>query len=78
MVAFITSSFLLAFTPSIKTLESNMVSRSLVLNKILQKHNGNRSKNMKKDTQIQNIKRYLEAQGQRVCKHKRAEMAKRG
>ena len=37
-----------------------MVSRSLFLNKILQKHMGNRSKNTKKDTQIQNI-RYLEA-----------------
>ena len=77
-MASITSSFLLAFTPSIKTLESNVVSRSLVLNKISQKHTGNRNKNMKKDTQIQNIKRYLEAQGQRVCKNKRAEMAKRG
>ena len=39
---------------------------------------GNRNKNMKKDTQIWNIKRYLEARGQRVCKNKRAEMAKRG
>ena len=44
----ITFSFLLTFTPSIKTLESNMVSRSLGLNKILNKHMGNESKNMKK------------------------------
>ena len=55
MVASITSSFLLAFTPFVKTLESNMVSRSLVLNKILHKHTGNGSKNAKKDEQTQNI-----------------------
>ena len=56
MVASITSSFLLAFTPSIKTLESKMVSRSLVLNKILQKHMGNRSKNTKKIHQYRILK----------------------
>ena len=56
MVASINSSFLLAFTPSIKTLDTNMVSRSLVLNKILHKHKGNGSKNVKKDIQTQNIK----------------------
>ena len=41
-----------------------MVSRSLVLNKILQKHMGNRSKNTKK--------RYLEACGRRVCKKEKS------
>ena len=60
MVASISSSFLLAFTPSVKTLESNMVSKSLVLNKILHKHKGNGSKNMKKDPQTLNIKEKCE------------------
>ena len=47
-MASISSSFLLAFTPSVKTLESNIVSKSLVLNKILHKHMDNGIKNMKK------------------------------
>ena len=70
MVGSLTSSFLLAFTSSIKTLEPNMVSRSLVLNKILQKHMGNRSKNTKKDT--------LRPADEEFVKKKRAEMAERG
>ena len=37
--------FLLAFTLSIKTLESNMISRSLVLNKALHQHTSNAIKN---------------------------------
>ena len=51
----ITSSIRLAFTPSVKIIESNMMSRKLVLNKILHKHMGNRSKNTKKDIQKYNI-----------------------
>ena len=47
-----------------------MVSRSLVLNKILQKHMGNRSKNTKKDT--------LRPTDEEFVKKKRAEMAERG
>ena len=37
-----------------------MVSKSLVLNKILHKHKGNGSKNMKKDPQTLNIKEKCE------------------
>ena len=51
----ITSSICLAFTPSVKIIESNLMSRKLVLNKILHKHMGNISKNTKKDIQKYNI-----------------------
>ena len=56
MVASTIGSFLLAFIPFVKTLESNIMSRSLVFNKILYKHMGNKSKNMKKVRQRLNIK----------------------
>ena len=55
-----------------------MVSRSLVLNKILQKHNGNRSKNMKKDTQIQNIKDYLRPEVEEFIKTKEQKRQRKG
>lgn len=59
MVISINSDFLIAVTPSLKTLESNMVPRSLVLHKILHKHTSNGSKNKKKDIQTQNIKKKI-------------------
>ena len=55
-----------------------MVSRSLVLNKLLQKHTGNRSKNTKKDTQIQNIKDYLRPEVEEFIKTKEQKRQRKG
>ena len=52
-----------------------MVSRSLVLNKILQKHMGNRSKNTKKDTLRPKDKEFVETKEQ---KWQREGKSKRG
>ena len=55
-----------------------MVSRSLVLNKLLQKHTGNRSKNTKKDTQIQNIKDTLRPEDEEFVKTKEQKWQRKG